>query len=455
MSLRPLLRCLPLAAIAIVAACSERLDTSNNCPLLCQPNTLVVRDTTFDIVQSDSAFGGFTGSGERWRAPALPTADASGFLYETFVPVVNRPDSVDIRQVFRFDTLPGQLSGTDTTSITSVTSSRLLLVIDTSRSVLPTVASTVSLYDIDDITETGEVAASVLASRFTPSRLIATRTFTRADVFADTIPGSGAAVTIRQFSVTIPDSVMLRFIRTTRRARLGLRVTSATSTALSFVAPPVNAGGLTPRISYDPSPDTLVQPWVVPTKFIGNAVVPSEQRAQTVVVRDITPVRNDGSLEVGGIVGVRSVMTVKIPRRFLDTITVVRASLDLTQRPQRTMPGSLDPIRIRLRVAIAGVALSSEPRRLAEVLDPTIEGVQLPSLRLAPADSGVKAFDVGSALRLWQAQDSTLGTSFVLFSEGETFQPQRLAFFSRRSATATLRPRLRVTYTTRREGAIP
>ena len=88
-------------------------------------------------------------------------------------------------------------------------------------------------------------------------------------------------------------------------------------------------------------------------------------------------------------------------------------------------------------------------------LDPTLEGVLLPSLNVAPRDSGVKSFDVGSALRLWITQDSTIATGFVLYSEGETFQEQRPAFYSKRATNPALRPRLRVTYTTRREGAIP
>ena len=148
-------------------------------------------------------------------------------------------------------------------------------------------------------------------------------------------------------------------------------------------------------------------------------------------------------------------MRVKIPRAFLDTVTIVRASLDLTQRPQRTAPGATEGVRVRLRIGIAGPALSGDPRRLAEVLDPTLEGVQLPSLRLTVADSGVKAFDVGGALRLWVGQDTSVATNFILYSEGETLQEQRPAFFSRRATVPSLRPRLRVTYTTRREGAIP
>ena len=219
MSPRQFLRCLPLAAIAIAAACSERLDTSKNCPVLCTDASLVFRDTTLDIVQFDSAFTGFTGAGERWRAPSLATSNGAGFLYETFVPVVNRTDSVDIRQVFRFDTLPRTLSASDTTSITAVTDSKLLLVLDTARSVIPAGSTTVSLYDIDDSTVTDDTTASILGARFTAQRLIAARTFTRAEAFGDTISGSGSGVTIRAFAIPIPDSVMLRYIRTARRMR--------------------------------------------------------------------------------------------------------------------------------------------------------------------------------------------------------------------------------------------
>lgn len=455
MSPRQFLRCLPFAAIFIVAACSESLDTSKSCPLLCSDNALSFRDTTFDVVQFDSAFGGFTGRGERWPAPGLATSNGLGFLYETFVPVVNRTDSVDIRQVFRFDTLPRNLSATDTTPISAVTDSKLLLVIDTSRSLIPAGNTTVSMFDVDDSTVTDDTTASVLAARFIPSRLIATRTFTRAEVIADTIKGSGSAVTIRSFAIAIPDAVMLRYIRGSRRLRIGLQVTSASPAALRFVAPSVNSSGLTPRLTYDPSPDTAIVAWLASTQYNGGVTSPERLRSQSLVLRDNTPRLNDGSLEVGGLVGVRSLLRVKIPRSFLDTVTIVRASFDMVQRPLRTVPGATDGVRARLRVTIAGPALRTDPRRQVEFLDPTIEGVLLPSLRLAPADSGVRSFDVGAALRLWVTQDSTIPTAFVLYSEGEAFQEQRPAFYSRRNSTTALRPRLRVTYTTRREGAIP
>lgn len=455
MSPRQFLRCLPFAAIVIAAACSERLDTSKNCPLLCADNALVFKDTTIDVVTFDSAFPGFTGVGERWPSPALATSNGAGYLYETFVPVVSRGDSVDIRQVFRFDTLPGTLSSSDTTSITAVTDSKLLLVLDTTRAVIPAGPTTISLYDVDDSNVTDDTTAFILGARFTPARLIASRTFTRAEAFADTINGLGSVSTIRGFPVTIPDSVMLRYIKGPHRLRIGVKITSTGSTALHFVAPSVNSSDLVPRLTYDPSPDTAVKAWGVSTQYNGTGTTATRFRAQSLVLRDLTPLQNDGSLEVGGLVAVRSLLKVKVPRSFLDTITIVRASLDLTQRPLRTVPGAGDGVRVRARVAIAGPALGTDPRRLVEFLDPTLEGVALPSLKLVPRDSGVRSFDVGAALRLWITQDSTLPTAFVMYSEGEGFQEQRPAFFSSRASNPALRPKLRISYVTRREGAIP
>lgn len=455
MSPRQFLRLLPLAAIAIVAACSEKFDTSSNCPVLCTDQSLVVHDTTFDIVQLDSAFSGFTGIGERWPAPGLPTPSGGGFLYETFVTVANRPDSLDVRQVFRFDTLPQTLSSSDTTPITAVTDSRLLLVIDTVRSVFSTAPVTIDVFDLDDSTLASDTAQAPLALRFTAARKIASRSFTRADVVADTIAGFGTAGTLRALSITIPDSVMLSHITGSHRLRIGLRVTSAGSAAIRLVAPSVNSAGLVPRLTYDPSPDTAIKAWQVSTLYSGTTDSPELLRGQTLVLRDLTSLLNDGSIEAGGLRASRSLLQVTLPRSFLDTVTVVRATLDLTQRPKRSDPGAADGVRIRARVAIAGPVFGTDVRRQVELLDPLLEGVQLPSLLIAPRDSGVKSFDVAAAVRVWLAQDATIPTSFVLYSEGEAFQEQRAAFYSHRSAIASVRPRLRVTYTTRREGVIP
>jgi hypothetical protein len=451
---RQFLRCLPFAAIFLAAACSESLDSSANCPTLCSDNRAVFKDTTFDIVQFDTTFQGFTGVGERWPAPGLPTSSGNGFLYETYLPLISRPDSVDVRQVLRFDTLPNTLSATDTTPITAVTGSRLLLVVDTSRSSIPAAPTTVALYDLDDSAVADDTTPSLLAARFTPARLIAQRTFTRAEIIADTINGSGSVATIRAFTIGIPDSTMLRYIRA-RRLRIGLQISSAGSASLSIVAPSVNAAVLVPRLQYDPSPDTAIVPWGVATRYATVAVdAPERLRAQSLLLRDLTPTATEGSLLAGGLIGARSLMRVRIPRAFLDTVNVVRASLDLTQRPQRGVPGARDGVRMRLRLGIGGPALGVDQRRLVEFLDPTLEGPPLQSLLVTAADSGVRSFDVGRALAVWQAQDSTLATNFILYGEGETFQAQRPAFYSRRNANPAVRPRLRVTYTLRREGAI-
>jgi len=454
---RQLLRSLPFAAILLVAACSESLDSSANCPTLCTDTRVVFRDTTFDIVQFDSAFSGFTGVGERWPAPGLPTTSINGFRYDSYLPVINRTDSVDVRQVLRFDTLANTLSAGDTTPITAVTDSRLLLVVDVSRSTIPEGQSTVAVYDLDDATVADDTTPSLLAARFTPGRLIAQRTITRAAIIADTIagPGAGSASGFRAFTIPIPDVAMLRYVRA-RRMRIGLQISSSESASLSIVAPSVNDASLVPRLQYDPSPDTLIGSRFFATRYARASVAAPERfRAQSLVVRDVTPAVNDGSLVAGGLIGARSLLSVTIPRGFLDTVNIVRASLDLTQRPQPTVPGAREAVRMRLRLGIGGPAFGADRRRLVEFLDPTLEGAQLPSVRVVAADSGVRSFDIVDALRVWRAQDASLATNFILYGEGETYQVQRPAFYSRRNANASVRPRLRVTYTLRREGAIP
>jgi hypothetical protein len=453
---RTVLRVVPLLLIALAAACSEQLDSSDNCPILCSPNAVVFKDTVLDVIEFDSAYGGFTGEGERWPAPALATTNGNAFLYDTYVALANRPDSVDIRQVFRFDSLPNTLSFTDTTTITALQSSRFLFVVDTSRSLLPAGDMTVNLYDVADTTVANDTSVSLLAARFRPERLIASRTFTREQLYADTIIGVGSFSNIRAFSVSVNDSVLLRYVRGPRRLRVGMQLVSPTSAILRIVAPSTQSAGLVPRLSYDPSPDTLIVAREVATLYSSATVVAPERfRAQALVLRDRTPLRTDGSLQVGGLVASRTLLRVRVPRSLLDTVTIIRATLDMTMLPQPTVPGATTRVRVRPRISIAGPALQSEPRRFVEVLDPTLEGATLSALRIAPADTGVKSFDVGNAIRFWVASDTTRATALVLYSEGEVFQEQRPAFYSRRSSNPALRPRLRVTYTTRREAAIP
>jgi hypothetical protein len=450
-SSRQLIRCLPFAAVVLVAACAEQLNTSDNCPALCAPNALEFRDTLLDIVQFDSAFGGFTGEGERFPAPGLPSGTV-----ETFVSVATRGDSLDVRQVFRFDSLPRTRSVTDTTPITALQASRFLFVLDSTRSVLPPGNMTVNLYDVDDSTVANDTSVALLAARFTPQRLIASRTFTREQVYADTINTSGFRLPVRAFTIPISDSILLRYVKVAKRLRVGMQLVSAQGAALRLVAPRTLSPGLVPRLTYDPSPDTAIVPIEVATQYGSPPSSATQQfRAQALVLRDNTTLLNDGTLQAGGLTGVRSLLQVRLPRAFLDTVTIIRATLDVVMRPQPTVPGATVSVPIRPRITIAGPSLQTDVRRFVEVLDPTIEGALLPALRIAPADTGVKSFNVGNALRFWLQADTTRLTGFVLYSEGEVFQEQRPAFYSRRDPNPARRPRLRVTYTPRREGAIP
>ena len=85
-----------------------------------------------------------------------------------------------------------------------------------------------------------------------------------------------------------------------------------------------------------------------------------------------------------------------------------------------------------------------------------LEGTRFPSRRLVPADSGVRSFDVANLLTAWAARPDTLSpTAIVMVADLEGFTTAPLAFWSREAPSASLRPRLRITFAPRRPSILP
>src|SRR5574338_368335 len=80
---------LGLALGAGVVACGEDLESGAACPVLCPGQNLTVFDTTFDAVSFDTTVSGIPGFG----------TEASMYL-------AARGDTLDVRGVVRFDSLP-------------------------------------------------------------------------------------------------------------------------------------------------------------------------------------------------------------------------------------------------------------------------------------------------------------------------------------------------------------
>jgi hypothetical protein len=132
-----------------------------------------------------------------------------------------------------------------------------------------------------------------------------------------------------------------------------------------------------------------------------------------------------------------------VPAHIVDSTTVVRASLLLTQAPNRRLDLH-DSVYVFPVAVLAGPAITDVGSLLQFVGSPGQFG--LDSLRLAPADSGVVAFEIVGLVRTWRGQSTTISPrSVALRSAVEGQLPGEIDFFSTK-APASVRPRLRITY---------
>jgi hypothetical protein len=127
----------------------------------------------------------------------------------------------------------------------------------------------------------------------------------------------------------------------------------------------------------------------------------------------------------------------------VDSTTVVRASLLLTQSPNRRLDPH-DSVYVYPLAVLAGPAITDVASLLQFVGSAGQFG--LDSVRLAPADSGVVSFEIVGLVRTWRGQSTTISPrSVALRSAVEGQAPGEIDFFSTR-APASVRPRLRITY---------
>jgi len=154
-----LARLAALVLLAVAAACTERIESGAACPELCPTENVPVRDTTLDAVVFDSVLSGYPGPGE--QALFLLAAQP-------------RPDSLDVRAVVRFDSLPARYfpaGAADSVQITQVDSGFITLHLDTTGTLL-TQAATISAYDVDTVGVGNDTSAATINRLFRPDRLI-------------------------------------------------------------------------------------------------------------------------------------------------------------------------------------------------------------------------------------------------------------------------------------------
>jgi hypothetical protein len=402
-----------------IQACSEELDGGAACPSLCPGQNVSVLDTTFDAVALDTTIVG------------IPSLGAEGQLW-----VATRGDTLDTRAIIRFDSLTTRFTkaGADS-AITVIDSAYILLRVNTTGT-RRTAPVRIDVYDVD--TTEADTVTAALRALFRPDRLIGGTTFDTALV-KDLI------------KVFLDNAPLLAKITAKQRLRLGLRATSAAGVELNLGSV---EGAQTAILRYDPAPaDTAIKAIAVLPLSSAPTDQPQLQSdlADFSVVFAAPPAAGPELLSVGGLPARRAFFRFDVPSRIIDSSTVLRATLLLTQRPNRTIDPR-DSLLVVPQLVVAGEEVTDLTR--AAVL---LSNFALDSLRIAPGDSGVLEIEIVSALRTWALSGTNAlkqQRAVVLRSSREAFSPFEVLFFSR-DAEPALRPRLRVSYALRTSFGIP
>ena len=407
------------AAAVSLAACGEKLESGAGCPILCPTPDVQLRDTTVEAIAVDSSLAAFPAIGE--EQPLLLAA---------------RGDTLDTRVIFRFDSLSKSFPHPSTPAdsiVNHIDSAMIRVVLDTATiagvPALPTSPVTVEMYDVGGAAS-DTVAADYLPL-FNPSRLIGSKTFAPESLAKDTL-----------FLPLAPATVLQKIISGSR-LRVGLRLVSSTSTQLRIQSS--SSSGATLR--YKPASDTAVNVALLSQTPSDTALKQLRTDLEDyVITAKNAATRQANTIAIGGFPANRTYMRFDLPSRIVDSSTVVRATLYLTQFPMRTSANATDSIAIYPFTITAGTVLTDIPRLMRLV---NVNALATDSLRVVPSDSGARRVELVGVVRLWKStKPEATQRALILVAGNEGSNPAIAAFFSS-SAGSALRPRLQLTYVPR------
>jgi hypothetical protein len=393
-------------------SCSEDLDTSGVCPVLCPPIGGDVQNVIIDGVVVDTTVQSLSGLGTE---PALLLA--------------NRGDTLDTRVILRFDSLPQTFipSGDTARAITSVDSAYVLLKLDT-LSIKAGSPVTIEAYDVD--TTANDTSTAAMLALFRPDRFISSQTFALTEL----------TDSLKYF---ISNSFVLSKIQNNQPLRIGLRATGATSSQLTFYS---TESLVPPAMFFRATPDTTTKPLVVTERSktpVGEAIL-AANLADYTVIANAPPAASGTTLAVGGLPARRVYFRFDIPSSIIDSSTVVRATLILNQISNPALDPT-DTIRVLPQVVLAGQVVT-DPEKAAQI----ITAISADTLTLRPGDSGPTNVELARAFAVWHTQQpDTLPRAIVLKPVTEGTSPLEIRFSSSEDVVAALRPRLRISYTSR------
>ena len=429
---RALLSAGVLSVAAAVGACTEKLDGGAACgaaSALCPGQAVEVRDTIINpTLEFDSTYSGFPSRGA-----------------EFFLPLVSVGDTLQTAVIVRYDSLVTfYLPPLDTARpIIYLDSSRIRMRIDLTRSQVPDSVK-IDIYDVDH-GGTDDTASAPVLARFKPQYRIGGGTFAKARI-------------VDSLSVPVSDSAILKHVLDTMpvtRARLRIGIVVSGIGPIVFRTGSVESGAPI-NILYRPSKDTSARALTIAPASAGpldRDDIKRDLMDYMLLLKNTTP-KLAGVMTLGGIPGQRVYMRFNLPRRLTDSTTIIRATLRLTQRPF-PFGGAKDTVVIHPHIVLASANIADNRR--ASTLIGLSGLVVTDSLLVIPRDSGQKTIELYALVRQWGLQSvlpNAPPRAVVLTAANEGGLPMQAAFYSA-TASAALRPSMRITYIPRIQFGVP
>lgn len=398
-----------LAALAAAAllGCREDIAAPGQCPSLCPSADVELVDTTLTgIVVSDTSVRGFVVP----REAAILVASTLDSLKSL---VLVRFTALDT--VFRIsgDTAPVRIGSYDSVTIdltmqqrdTAATGLRVLLVR------LPAGTDTTATYATALPFFADSLIVDSIVVDSTPTAILAP-----------------PATLHKSWAESVAVARLLPQAGDSGKVALGIAIRAASPTAVSFGA--LDFSGAPPRITYwawgvrDAAPnDTLRQ------------AISRSPAFDTFVMTPVPGVPPAGALQVGNLPSARTLLRVDIPRRLLDSTSVVRGTLVLTlTRPVTGRPGEVFDVEVRPVIRdFGGKSITAS--------DTVVMGVG----QVTVGQTGPVEIEIGRVLRFWRNPIAdSLPRAILLRSRLEGAALGEVTFAGRTGGVAA--PRLQLTF---------
>lgn len=413
---------LAVGATLLIAACNEKTEAGRSCPLLCPQQAVTLADTTIDaaIISDTTVLG-------------LPPIGS-----ESYMMLASHGDTLETRAMIRYDTIPQSYTknSIDSTIVHIDTAQIVAPIVLPDSAHRPKVPLTIEVYNVD--TTATDTVSSILGLLFRPNRLLGSKTFAP-ESLTDTL------------RIPISTDTVLDRVKNGTRLRVGLRVVSSKGVDLR-VGTTQSGTAVTLRIKA--SLDTAAKAVTVSPL----SATPADKPFLAGPLADFTLVLKGQTttpgtiLGVGGVPSRRVFMRFNVPSRIVDSTTVVRASLLLTQNPNRRLTPT-DSVFVYPLAILAGPAVTDVASSLQFLGANGQFG--LDSLKLAPGDSGLRSFEIVGLVRTWRNQPTTVSPRTIALRSGaEGSLPAEIDFFSTKGPLA-VRPKLRITYVPQTSSGLP